>query len=158
MTVKSGGKVVCVMTVKADKGTCNVNTLDYAPGTLKFTASYDGGPGYKASNSSASLRLLRATSKTALTLSAGRVTYGHEQAERLSVRVVPQYAGVPAGTVTVSADRATVCVITLASGAGSCALTAKKLAPGSYRLVAGYAGSADFAASSSAGQTLVVTG
>lgn len=157
VTVKAGGKVVCVMTVKAGKGTCTVNTAHYAPGTLKFSASYGGG-GFKPSVSSASLVLRRATSKTRLALSTTRVSYGHEQAERLTVRVVPQFAGTPAGTVTVRAGRTAVCVITLASGSGSCALPARKLPAGSYRLIAGYPGSAGFAASASAAQPLVVAG
>jgi hypothetical protein len=158
VTVKAGNKVVCVMTIKAGKGSCTVNTAAYPPGTLKFVASYGGGAGLRGSAGSTNLTLRRATSTTRLTLSAARVTFGHEQAERLSVRVAPQYSGTPAGKVTVSAGRAMVCVITLASGAGSCTLTATKLAAGSYRLVAGYAGSASFAASASAAQTLVVTG
>jgi hypothetical protein len=158
VTVKAGGKVVCVMTIKAGKGSCKVNTAAYAAGTLKFVGTYGGGAGLGGSAGSASLTLRRATSTTHLTLSAARVTFGNEQAERLSVRVAPQYSGTPAGTVTVSAGHAVVCVIRLASGAGSCTLTAKKLAAGSYRLVAGYAGSAGFAASASAAQTLVVAG
>lgn len=161
VTVKAGGKVVCVMTVKAGKGTCTVNTAHYAPGTLKFSASYGGGAGFKPSVSSASLMLKRATSKTRLALSTARVSYGHEQAERLTVRVVPQFAGTPAGTVTVRTVRTVrtaVCVITLVSGSGSCVLPARKLPAGSYRLIAGYPGSAGFAASVSASQPLVVTG
>lgn len=125
MTVKAGGKVVCVMTVKAGKGTCTVNTAHYAPGTVKFSASYGGGAGFKPSVSSASLMLKRATSKTRLALSTARVSYGHEQAE-------------------------------LMSGSGSCVLPARKLPAGSYRLIAGYPGSAGLAASAS--QPLVVTG
>ena len=38
---------------------------------------------------------------TAIVLSAARVTYGHEGSERLTVRVAGQYAGIPAGKVTV---------------------------------------------------------
>jgi Bacterial Ig-like domain (group 3) len=157
VTVKAGNKVVCVMTLKAGKGTCKVNTAKYAPGTLKFVATYNGA-GFKSSGGSASLRLKRATSKTSLSISPATLTYGHEQAERLSVRVAPQFAGTPSGRVTVSAGGTVVCVITLASGAGSCTLTAKKLAPGRYRLSASYPGSASFAASASAARTLVVSG
>jgi len=158
VTVKYGNKVVCVMTVKAGKGTCKVNTAKYPPGALKFVASYSGGAGFKSSTASTTLQLKRATSTTKLTLSAARVAYGHEQAERLTVRVAPQYTGTPPGKVTVSAGRTVVCVITLASGGGSCTLTASKLTAGSYHLVARYAGSASFGPSASAGQTLVVTG
>jgi hypothetical protein len=156
VTVKAGNKVVCVMTIKAGKGSCKVSTAKYAPGTVKFDASYNGGGKYRASNGSATLKLLRAASKTILTRSAATVTYGHEQAERLSVRVIPQFAGTPAGKVTVKAGAAVVCVITLAGGAGSCALPAARLAAGSYLLTASYAGSVSFAASTSAKLGLTV--
>jgi hypothetical protein len=154
VTVKAGNKVVCVMTLAAGKGTCAVNTARYAPGTLTFVASYSGSG--RSSRATASVRLNRATSKTSLAMSAASVTYGHEQAERLSVRVAPQFSGTPGGRVTVAAGHTVVCVITLAAGAGSCALTAKKLTPGSYRLAASYGGSTSFAASASAARTLVV--
>jgi hypothetical protein len=157
VTVKAGNKVVCVITLKGSTGTCKVNTAAYPPGTLKFTGTYSGGAGFRSSAGSANLRLLRATSKTVLALSAAKVVYGHEQAERLSVRVVPQFSGTPAGKVTVKSGSAVVCVITLAHGAGSCVLTATKLAPGSHPLVAGYSGSASFAPSASVKQTLTVT-
>ena len=156
VTVKAGNKVVCVMTIKGGKGTCKVSTAQYAAGTLKFVATYGGGPGYKQSGASASVRLLKATSKTSVTMSASRVTYGIEQSERIAVRVAPQYSAMWS-TVTVRAGSAVVCVITLASGAGACALTAKKLAPGSYHVGASYPGTT-FAASASASASLVVAG
>ncbi len=59
VTVKDGNKIVCVMTVKNGKGTCKVSTAHYAPGTLRFDASYSGGPGYKPSHGSASVKLLK---------------------------------------------------------------------------------------------------
>ena len=93
---------------------------------------------------------------TALSLSAARVTYGREQAERLAVTVTPQYGGTPGGTVTVKSGTTTVCVITLASGKGSCTLTASKLRTGTYTLVAAYPGSSDFTSSASARKTPTV--
>lgn len=60
VTVKDGNKVVCVMTVKAGKGTCKVNTAKYPPGSLVFVASYGGSGAYKPSRGSASLRLNKA--------------------------------------------------------------------------------------------------
>lgn len=62
VTVRYGNKVVCVMTVKAGKGTCTVNTAHYAPGTLRFDASYSGGPGYKPSHGSVSVKLRKPAS------------------------------------------------------------------------------------------------
>ena len=89
-------------------------------------------------------------------LSAHTVVYGHEQAEHLAVAVAPQYGGVPAGTVTVAAGTATVCVIRLKAGKGSCTLTSARLKPGTYHLVASYHGGTDFTGSSSPPATVVV--
>jgi len=78
VTVTAGNKVVCVMTITAGKGSCKVNTSDYAPGTLRFNASYSGGAGFKPSRTSASLRLQRASSTTRLVLSEASVNYADE--------------------------------------------------------------------------------
>jgi hypothetical protein len=61
---------------------------------------------------------------TSVSLSAAKVTYGHEQAEHLTVTVTPQHSGTPTGTVAVKNGTATECTIILASGKGSCTLTA----------------------------------
>jgi hypothetical protein len=62
----------------------------------------------------------------------------------------------PTGTVTVKASSTTLCAITLTTGSGSCKLSAKELAAGTYYLVATYGGSADFGRSASAKETLTV--
>jgi Bacterial Ig-like domain (group 3) len=93
---------------------------------------------------------------TAMALSRAKVTYGHEQSERIVVTVKAQYSGTPAGTVTVRAGSATVCTVTLRSGKGSCTLTARKLRRGTYYLIASYHGDQDFLGSTSAKKTLTV--
>jgi Bacterial Ig-like domain (group 3) len=92
---------------------------------------------------------------TSLALSAAKVTYGHEGAERLSVTVTSQY-GTPGGKVTVKTGTTTVCTITLASGKGRCTLTASQLRPGTHTLVAAYPGNSDFTSSASSRKTLTV--
>jgi hypothetical protein len=94
---------------------------------------------------------------TALSLSSAKVTYGHEQSERLSVSVRARYSGIPAGTVAVKAGAATICVIHVKDGKGSCALTATKLRAGTYHLIATYAGSPGFLGSAAERKTLTVT-
>lgn len=94
--------------------------------------------------------------RTVLALSSATVISGGEQFERLSVAVRARFSGVPAGTVTVTAGAATICVIHLRLGQGSCALTTTKFRPGSYRLIAAYSGSSGFLRSMSAGITLTV--
>ncbi len=99
----------------------------------------------------------KATTRTALKLSARKVTYGHEQTEHLSVTVSSQYSGsMPTGTVTVKASTRTLCVIRLSSGKGSCRLSAKWLKVGTYHLIATYGGSTNFKGSTSAKETLRV--
>ena len=95
---------------------------------------------------------------TSLALSAGRVRFGHERAERLSVKVTPRTGGTPGGKVTVKAGSRTLCVIRLAHGKGGCTLAAKQLRPGSYRLTARYGGDASYAGSASAAKTVKITG
>jgi hypothetical protein len=95
---------------------------------------------------------------TALSLSSAKVTYGHEQSERLSVTVRARYSGIPGGTVAIKAGAATICVIHLKAGRGSCALTATKLRVGTYHLIAAYAGSAGYLGSTAASRTLQVSG
>jgi hypothetical protein len=157
MTVRSGGQVVCVITIKAGKGTCQVSTAQFAAGNIKYTGTYYGTAGSKPATATATLQLRKAPTTTRLSLSAGSVKYGHEQAERLTVRVVPRFSGVPAGTVIVRAGSVVVCSINLVSSAGSCTPAASKLAAGSYQLVASYAGSANFTASASAKLSLSVS-
>ena len=57
VVVKRGNKVVCVIKLKAGRGSCNVSTRDYAAGTVTFTGTYTGGPGFKPSKATASLKL-----------------------------------------------------------------------------------------------------
>ena len=100
----------------------------------------------------------RATTKTALKLSATKVTYGDEQTERLSVTVSTHYPGTtPSGRVTITQSGSSLCLITLSSGKGSCTLSAKRLNAGTYPLVATYQGSVDFDGSTSAKETLKAT-
>jgi hypothetical protein len=94
---------------------------------------------------------------TALGLSAATVRFGHEQAEKVSVKVSPRTGGTPSGAVAVRAGGKTVCVIKLAGGKGSCLLAAKALKPGRYQLTAGYGGSKTYAGSTSGSKTLAVT-
>jgi hypothetical protein len=94
---------------------------------------------------------------TVLRLSAARARFGHEQAVRITVKVASATGGTPGGQVAVTAGKVTVCVITLKAGKGGCAIGAKKLRPGKYKLLATYSGSAVYAGSAAAQKALVVT-
>lgn len=65
--------------------------------------------------------------------------------------------GPTTGQVVIQGGTTTICTITLDNGRGSCNLTARQLAPGSYPLTAVYGGDEDFTGSTSASTTLTVT-
>ena len=93
---------------------------------------------------------------TALTVRPAKVTYGREQAAKLTVRVAPRLRGTATGKVTVAIGKTTICVITLKSGAGTCALGPKRLGPGGYAVIARYGGNGPFTGSVSGQQKLTV--
>lgn len=101
-------------------------------------------------------RSAHATTLTKAALSAAKVAYGGEGAEKITVTVTAT-TPTPAGRVTVSANGKTLCTITLRNGTGSCRLTATQLAKGTYKVTARYHGAAPYAASSSAAKTFKVT-
>jgi hypothetical protein len=58
VTDKSGGKVVCVITLdKNGTGTCKVNTANYKPGKVTFTGTYNGTAQFKSGTGSTTLTL-----------------------------------------------------------------------------------------------------
>ncbi|MGD0701478.1 MAG: Ig-like domain-containing protein [Trebonia sp.] len=157
VTIKAGNTVACTTALKSGKGSCTVPAAKLGPGTMHVAAFYGGGISFQTSQSfTHTFTVKKAITKTGLVLSKSSVTFGHEQAERLSVTVAPQFGGTPAGTVTIKAGTRTVCTLTLKSGKGSCALTAKELKPGTYQLAASYPGKGGFTGSASARRTLKV--
>jgi hypothetical protein len=158
VTVTSGGHTVCVSKVGATgSGSCSPAATRFPAGAVSAVATYGGAFGLAPSSSGTiNLKVTRATSRTGLALSAARIGYGHEQAERLTVTVYPRYGGTPGGHVTIKAGSAVLCVVKLTSGKGSCRLAASKLKAATYHLVADYGGSAGFGSSVSAAKTLTV--
>ena len=155
--VKSGSVTICQIALAAGKGGCSLGPTQLAVGTARITVSYGGDANFAgAAAKTVVLGIAKAATTSTLALSTVKVTYGKEQAERLSVVVAPQYRGTPTGSVTVRSGDATVCVIALVAGKGSCALSARSLAVGAHALVVVYPGSADFTSSASARVTLTV--
>jgi Bacterial Ig-like domain (group 3) len=88
-----------------------------------------------------------------LKVSATRLTYGHENSERLAATVsplYPQYTAVPAGRIVIASRSQTLCRLTLRHGRASCTLTRTALKPGTYWLRIRYPGDRQYAASQSA--------
>lgn len=138
------------------------SAVEFAPGSYQLSAEYSGADGDGTSISAAkTLTVTAADTTTSLALSAPTKAYGTEESERLSVVVSPEYGGTPGGAVTVSAGAKTLCTITLAaataSATGSCLLSATSLAAGRSELTARYAGSSEFAASTSVPAFLTIS-
>ena len=65
VTVKSGGKVVCVITLdKNGTGTCKVSTAGYAPGKVTYAGTYNGGSGFKSGSGTTTLTIVPASKQT----------------------------------------------------------------------------------------------
>jgi len=95
--------------------------------------------------------------RTVLSLTAAKVAFGNERADRFSV-AVSAASGTPAGAVSVMAGAQVVCRVTLLVGKGSCVTAAvTHFAVGSVTLTARYPGDGPlFGGSSSAGVRLVI--
>ncbi len=92
-------------------------------------------------------------------MSSPTAVYGDEQSVGLSVKAYVQFAKhmpTPTGTVTITVLSKTICTVTLKSGIGSCRLSARELALGTYHLVATYSGNGSYLGSSKAKKLVVV--
>ena len=159
VTVTGGTTTVCTITLASGTGTCVLPTTALPAGLYQVKASYAGSASFAPSASGASIiSVSQVASATTLTLSPAMVTYGNEQAELMSVAVIPQYGGTPDGTVTISSGSVVICQVTLSSstGTGTCTLSAAQFPPGTVQLTASYSGSAEFTPSVSAAETLTV--
>jgi hypothetical protein len=154
---------LCDIPLTSGQGTCAPAATRLAAGTYSLVAVYPGSPTLLGSASSPqTLTVSPAKSVTGLTLAKASVTYGNQSAERFYVTVRPQFTGQPTGKITVMADPAKgrpirLCQVTLFRGKASCRLPAKRLAVGSYKVIATYPGSADFRSSASAKRGLKIT-
>jgi hypothetical protein len=163
----SNGHGVCVITLahlaaasRATQGTCTLSPATaYPAGTYSLLAAYEGDGNFTGSTSASQpLTINKAKALPKLTLPAATARYGHENTVRLTVKVSPQYAGTPTGTVTIKAGTAVICMARLSSGGtAGCNLSATRLKPALYSLVASYGGSGNFLAATSPHVTLKIT-
>jgi hypothetical protein len=150
VTITEGGKVLCVATVVNGKATCQVPASTIGLGIHSIVGQY-AGPGNKpATSKPVSVEVTKASTTSVLSISPVKLTYGNEQAARVTVRVIPAHAGTPTGTVLVGAGSTVVCKVTLSGGAGSCTMSAQRLKAGSWTLYATYPGDGLHNASTSA--------
>lgn len=159
VTIKGSNATLCVITLSSGRGSCAVSADRLSAGRTRLVATYGGALDFIGSASAGQyLTVTKATTKTALKLSATNISYRDQQGERFSVVVSAEYAGLPSEIVFVRESGFTLCVARLSAGRGTCQLLPRQLPAGKFHVVAGYAGSPDFDASSSVTQTLTVSG
>jgi hypothetical protein len=161
VTVNAGTITLCTITLASGGGSCALLAAGLPAGTAHLTAAYSGSADFATSVSAPrTLAVSKAATNSRLTRSRAKVAYGDERAERLTVIVTAPYGLTPRGKVVIKARRRgrarTVCVITLAVGKGRCALSARELRVGIYRLVAHYLGGRDFTPSTAAAKIKVI--
>jgi hypothetical protein len=161
VTVRAGTRT-CTAALKGSagvsSGSCKIT--EPGPGRYHVSASY-AAQGSFAGSTTVTSRLLtvrKAEARARLRLSSPSVRYGHEQRERLSVTITPQYSGTPGGKVVIVAGSKTVCALRLKAGRASCTPSARKLRRGTYRLRARYGGNGAFRSAISPPVRLRVTG
>jgi hypothetical protein len=159
VSVTAGSTLLCTATLVSGAASCPVTKASLPAGTSHLEATYGGDAAYVSSTSPlAVLTIAKASTKATLALGRTTISYGSEQAERLSVTVAGEFGTIPAGKVVVRAGSTVIATITLANGKGTYSLTARQLKAGIYQLTAAYGGSTDFSSSGSTAKTLKVTG
>ena len=158
VTVNESSTTLCTITLSDAKGSCTLSANKLEAGIFSLVATYGGSTNFDASTSTKeTFTVAKATTMTALELSAAKVSYRHEQTERLSVTVSPQFAGsMPTGTVTVKAAAGTLCLVTLSFGKATCRLSPKELNARTYSLVATYGASTNFKGSTSTKEAITI--
>jgi hypothetical protein len=164
VTFTAGTAVLCTAQVVSGAAHCSMSTT--APllpaGENSVIAAYSGDGNFIRSKSRAGYVVVaRASVRVGLTVSPSTVTFGREQVARFTVTLVPQYLGLPTGTVLVMAGKTRLCSLAISpksGGTGHCSSVAGALKAGKYSVAADFVPSTlNFAASSSRPVTFAVT-
>ncbi|HXY43100.1 MAG TPA: kelch repeat-containing protein [Acidimicrobiales bacterium] len=158
---------ICTITTLASSGvdatgSCRAGAQAFRAGTrlrLAVTAVYAGSSSYESQSArlAGTFTVIKAKSTTRIKLSLTSLRFGEELGETVKVRVTPEYSGMPAGFVEVTAGAKQLCSVRLTSGGtGVCTLSESALGVGEYSVMASYRGSMDFLPSTSHAVKLVV--
>ena len=153
VTVSSGSDGSCnaVLSGSSGQSTGSCTLAGSAVGTLSLTASYAGDDGYGASStpSPTEVSIGKASSTTELSWSATKAVYGKEKKLVFTATVLPQFGGIPTGTVVLKESKQRLCTVVLQGGTGTCAPASNTLLkPAVYSIVAAYGGDQNFIGSS----------
>jgi hypothetical protein len=126
-------------------------------GRYPVVVNYGGDTDFQGATSATQyLTVARAKTTTGLSLSTAIITYGHENAERLTVSASHLSGSYATGKVTIRAGTTVICTISLSKGAGTCILSTTRLKAGTYHLTATYSGDVNYAPSTSVVRVLKV--
>ncbi len=116
-------------------------------GTYTLTAAYSGDYEFNPHTVTFVKTVVKASSRTALTSSANPSTY--HSSVKFTVRVTPQYAGMPMGSITFKDGARTLTTVSL-NTSSTATYTTSSLARGKHAITATYNGNGNFQASTSA--------
>lgn len=125
------------------------------PGNYDMTASYSGDGAFRPNSASSSLSVNKATTTTTVTSSANPSTLN--QTVTFTAAVVSGTSGTPTGTVTFSDNGTPLAGGTVALTSGSAALSTAVLTAGTHNITALYSGDTNYAGSTSAVLSQVVS-
>ena len=91
-------------------------------GGIQTDPAYNGDGNFKPSSAQANLTVAPSASVASLTLSRPSVAYGHENGEKLTVKVTSPQGGTPTGIVNIDIRTTLLCTVRLVKGTGSCTL------------------------------------
>jgi len=150
------GFIICEVTLTNGTGTCNLSAGVLAIGSHTLTASYAGDSHFAAADpATADITITKETATPSLTLAPSQVTFGHEQAETLSINVTGG-SGPPTGLITILDGSKALTTLSYGGGTVTKSLTATQLGAGSHQLSVSYSGDSTYAAATSAASTLTV--
>jgi lysophospholipase L1-like esterase len=157
-----GSTTLCSSSLSSGAATCAPSSaVLLTPGTYSVTAKYGGSAQYTTATSAAGrIVVSKESTTTKVTTNESSVTYRKEKKLVVTVAVTARYGGAaPAGTVTVTIGRVTICAKKeLAKGKATCSLAKNTtLTKGKYSIVATYAGNADYSTSKSAAKSIRVS-
>jgi phospholipase C len=151
VTFKNGTATLGSATLASGVAVFTATTLSVA--THSITAVYHGNAAY-AGSTSAILSQVVSHAASSVTLSSSLNPSSYGQSVTFTAIIVPQFTGIPAGTVTFKNGNATLGTQTLVGGTAT--FTTNTLAVGKDSITALYHGSADFTGSTSAVLSQVV--
>jgi uncharacterized repeat protein (TIGR03803 family) len=154
VTFKDGGSTLGTATLSSGQGT--ITTAALSGGSHSVTASYGGSSSFAASTSAALTQTVNPASTTTVVGSSRNPSVvGQPVTFTAAVTASGPGSGTPTGTVTFR-DGATTLGSGALNGFGQATFTPSSLSAGSHPITAGYDGSSNFNASTSAGLTQTV--